>query len=273
MDKIKSAQSMVDQLLDECNIRQVGDNKGALKDIPEDVDSSMDDFEDYILMDEAEEVKVSDVPKDKQKIFKINRGKAREKGGPLTKAEKGGKPIKESDQVKTAQQPDTLFDNEERMKKDKTDKDPSLDPVPNTESTAKQRPGIKIREDLNNVMADKSSENVEESGSINVAKIAAARKAGKSPNYKKQVYRGSKDYDPFSSSKKKVRQPQEYALADGVNHDLNEWNPIKSLSDKVTGYAQKKIKNARKNVNDGNVKGDSTLAKISKRRKMLASMD
>ena len=43
-------------------------------------------------MKEAEEVKVSDVPKDKQKIFKINRGKAREKGGPLTKAEKGGKP-------------------------------------------------------------------------------------------------------------------------------------------------------------------------------------
>ena len=44
---------------------------------------------------EAEEVKVSDVPKDKQKIFKINRGKAREKGGPLTKAEKGGKPHEE----------------------------------------------------------------------------------------------------------------------------------------------------------------------------------
>jgi hypothetical protein len=46
-------------------------------------------------MKEAEEVKVSDVPKDKQKIFKINRGKAREKGGPLTKAEKGGKPQEE----------------------------------------------------------------------------------------------------------------------------------------------------------------------------------
>jgi hypothetical protein len=46
-------------------------------------------------MKEAEEVKVSDVPKDKQKIFKINRGKAREKGGPLTKAEKGGKPREE----------------------------------------------------------------------------------------------------------------------------------------------------------------------------------
>jgi len=46
-------------------------------------------------MKEAKEVKVSDVPKDKQKIFKINRGKAREKGGPLTKAEKGGKPQEE----------------------------------------------------------------------------------------------------------------------------------------------------------------------------------
>jgi hypothetical protein len=245
MDKIKSAQEMVDQLLDECSIRQVGDDKGALPDVPEEVDDSMDDFEDYILMDEAEEVKVSDVPKDKQKIFKINRGKAREKGGPLTKAEKGGKPVKESDQVKIAQQSDTLFDNEERMKKDKTDKDTSLDPVPNTEAVS-----------------------VKEAGSINVAAIAAARK-----NAKKAAYRGSKDYDPFSSSKKKIKPVEAYALNDGIEHDLNEWNPIKSLSDKVTGYAQKKIKNARKNVNDGNIKGDGTLANISKKRKMLASID
>ena len=45
---------------------------------------------------EDKEVKVSDVPDSKKMIFKINRGKARIKGGKLTKAEKGGKPIKES---------------------------------------------------------------------------------------------------------------------------------------------------------------------------------
>jgi len=139
MDKIKLAQELAESLLDEC-ICQVGDDKGALPDVPEDVEDSMDDLEDYVsmgeddgMLDESEEVKVSDVPKDKQKIFKINRGKAREKGGPLTKAEKGGKPIKESNQVAIAQQKDTLFDKLERVMKNKTDKDTSLNPEPTTE--------------------------------------------------------------------------------------------------------------------------------------------
>jgi hypothetical protein len=87
-----------------------------------------------VYLGEEKEVKVSDVPKDKQKIFKINRGKAREKGGPLTKAEKGGKPVKEANQVKIAQQKDTLLDNNERIVKDKVDKDTCLDPVPTVES-------------------------------------------------------------------------------------------------------------------------------------------
>jgi len=139
MDKVQKAQELADKLLDEC-ICQVGDNKGALPDVPESLEDSMDDLEDYTsmgeedgMLDESKEVKVSDVPKDKQKIFKINRGKARKKGGKLTKAEKGGKPIKESDLIKTAQQKDTLFDNLNRIMKDKTGEETCLNPEPTTE--------------------------------------------------------------------------------------------------------------------------------------------
>ncbi len=247
MDKIKEAQTLADQLLDECNT--VGDNKGALKDVPESIKKSEEDLEDYVSMEsdevlderylekdevnklhkmrtnlankhqkqskhptiqkyntfsktnkmkrtadkkkrdadfnrivgkanrgikenetnqistmvsniatflgEEKEVKVSDVPKDKQKIFKINRGKAREKGGKLTKAEKGGKPIKEADQVATAQQKDTLFDKLERVTKNSDKLKATITQEPTTEAApvtgvalAKMRRGIE-RNDRN----------------------------------------------------------------------------------------------------------------------------
>ena len=148
MDKITKAQKYADQLLDEVTIRQVGYDKGPLKDEPESIKKSEEDLEDYVKMEkiadmlnniqtylgEDKEIKISDVPKDKQKIFKINRGKAREKGGALTKAEKGGKPIKEADQVATAQQKDTLFDKLERVVKDSDKLKPTITKEPTTES-------------------------------------------------------------------------------------------------------------------------------------------
>jgi len=153
MNKIKEAQTLADKLLDEC-ICQVGNNKGALKDEPESIKKSEEDIKKAVEMKEdsqitqmvnkiatylgeGKEVKVSDVPKDKQAIFKINRGKAREKGGKLTKAEKGGKPvkpIKEDDQVKIAQQKDTLLDNNERITKDSDKLKPTITKEPTVES-------------------------------------------------------------------------------------------------------------------------------------------
>jgi len=150
MDKIKEAQELADKLIDEATIKQVGDNKGALKDTPEKLEKSEEDIDKAVEMKEntkilnmvdnlkihlgeKKEIKVSDVPKDKQEIFKINRGKAREKGGALTKAERGGKPVKESNQTKIAQQKDTLFDNLSRVVQPKTDKKTSLNPEPTSE--------------------------------------------------------------------------------------------------------------------------------------------
>jgi len=185
MNKIQKAQELADQLLDEATIRQVGNDKGALKDEPESIKKSEEDLEDYVEMEESnqisnmvnniatflgedKEVKISDVPDSKKMIFKINRGKARIKGGKLTKAEKGGKPIKEADQVATAQQKDTLFDKLERVVKDRTKKNSGSDPTPTSEGswlqslqkkgkeimTKKRKKGLKVTEKRDKALKD-----------------------------------------------------------------------------------------------------------------------
>jgi hypothetical protein len=164
MNKIEKAQQLADQLIDEC-ICQVGGDKGALKDEPESLVKSLKDIKKAVSMESdadkitkmvasiaeylgeaKKEVKVSDVPKDKQEIFKINRGKARIKGGALTKAEKGGKPVKEADQVATAQQKDTLFDKLERVVKDSGKLKATITTEPTTEAAVTEASlGAKIQ--------------------------------------------------------------------------------------------------------------------------------
>ena len=58
MNKIKEAQELADMLLDGAEIRQVGDDKGALPDEPDKLQDSLEDIEDYVTMesDEAKEI-------------------------------------------------------------------------------------------------------------------------------------------------------------------------------------------------------------------------
>jgi len=91
MDKIKEAQQLADDLLDEC-ICTVGDDKGALKDEPESVKKSEEDIKKAVAM-------------------------------------------KEADQVKIAQNKDTLFDDLEGVVKDSDKLKPSLNSEPVAEAS------------------------------------------------------------------------------------------------------------------------------------------
>jgi len=75
----------------------------------------------------------------------------------------GGEPM---DQTDVAFQKDTLFDDPDRMVKDKTDEETSLNPVPNTEQ---------ISRSLSKVM----KKTVQEVDSINLSKVLAARQMAK----------------------------------------------------------------------------------------------
>ncbi len=152
MDKIKAAQQLAEKLLDEACICQVGGDKGALKDEPESIKKSEEDLKKAVKM--KQEAKISSMvdkistylgesPTDAQ-IAKIRLGVERNdrnlklgnKMDPKAKAnaKKRKESIKEADQVKIAQQKDTLLDNNDRIVKDKVDKETCLDPVPTVES-------------------------------------------------------------------------------------------------------------------------------------------
>jgi len=93
MDKIKEAQKLADQLIDEATIRQVGDDKGALKDEPESVEKSEKDREEYVEMEESAK-KVTGYD-----LFKMRRGIGRKKYQEKLKKKKSSS-VKEN---KTAQ--------------------------------------------------------------------------------------------------------------------------------------------------------------------------
>ncbi len=92
MDKIKEAQKLADQLIDEATIRQVGDDKGALKDEPESVEKSEKDREEYVEMEESAK-KVTGYD-----LFKMRRGIGRKKYQEKLKKKKS-KSVKESEEV------------------------------------------------------------------------------------------------------------------------------------------------------------------------------
>lgn len=72
MSKITVAQELADALLDEC-ICQVGNDKGALPDIPEDVEDSMDDLEDYTTMEEESDEIVEERYLEKDEVDKLHK--------------------------------------------------------------------------------------------------------------------------------------------------------------------------------------------------------
>lgn len=65
MDKIQEAQKLVDTILDSACICQVGKDKAALKDEPEDVKKSRDDIEKSMSMEES----VKDIANVKDSLF------------------------------------------------------------------------------------------------------------------------------------------------------------------------------------------------------------
>ena len=152
MDKIKEAQLLADKMLDEC-ICQVGDDKGALKDEPESVEKSEEDIKKAVSMREEKEVKLKDVPEKSKIPFKINRTRAAIKGDKLTSDEKSGKKrvkrVKESNQVATAQQKDTLFDKLERVIKDSDKLKTSITQEPTTEGSLTPEEARRIKKKFN----------------------------------------------------------------------------------------------------------------------------
>jgi len=133
MDKIKEAQDLAEKLLDEC-ICQVGDDKGALKDEPESVKKSEEDIKKAVKMEEGAPIRGAALAKMRLGIERNDKNyKEGNDMDPKAKAN-AKKRVEESDQVKIAQQKDTLLDNNERIVKDKVDKEASLDPVPTVES-------------------------------------------------------------------------------------------------------------------------------------------
>jgi hypothetical protein len=75
MDKIQKAQDLADMLLDEMEIKQVGGDKGALKDEPESIKKSEDDLEDYVEMKESDELLEDEVVE--EGLFKNKNNPAR----------------------------------------------------------------------------------------------------------------------------------------------------------------------------------------------------
>jgi hypothetical protein len=123
MNKIKKAQQLADDMLDECNC-QVGDDKGALKDKPETVVKSFSDIKKAVSM-EGED----------SQITKMVNNIATYLGEDFKEFVETE--IQEADQVATAQQKDTLFDKLGRVVKKSDKLKPSITREPTTEASAK----------------------------------------------------------------------------------------------------------------------------------------
>lgn len=149
MDKIKKAQDLADQLLNEATIKQVGDDKGALKDKPESIQKSEKDRKDAVEMKESTQISamVGNIATHLGEASlgaKIQRGIARndknyEEGNDMDPKAKANakkrkeKTIKEADQVAIAQQKNTLFDKLEKVVKDSGKLKATITTEPTTE--------------------------------------------------------------------------------------------------------------------------------------------